>query len=183
MKIQWIDAKIDYDGSQLSPHWIFKQFSICGDALVAFAGRCDLLPEKMVDLLDLKEGKKIYSEEMLHFIAEFFDTDLTRTILLQRLLVSLAQQEIAHQGRCFLIRAGNDLFDQDAKLSVSIATASPVSTLLHLGINISSKNTPVKTKGLNDYGLNPTSFAHSLLETFQHELETLGVARAKVRPV
>lgn len=182
MKIQWIEQKIDYDGSQLAPHWIFKNFDLQGSAMVGFLGRCDVLPEKMVDLVDWKTGKKIFSEAMLHLIAEFFDADLLRTILLQRLLCSLIQQEIVFRAKCTtLIRAGNDLYDGGAKLSVSIATLSPVSTLLHLGVNVSSKNTPVPTKGLADYGIEPVSLARSLLETFKHEFETLDVARSKVK--
>ena len=151
--------------------------------MVAFAGPCDVLPEKMVDLVDRNEGKKIRSEEMLHFIVEFFGKDLVQTILLQRLLVSLAQQEIMFRTKNFLIRSGNDLFDGESKLSVSIATASPVSTLIHFGINISSKNTPVKTRGLSDYGIDPQGFAKSMMETFKHEVETVETARSKVKAV
>lgn len=184
MKIQWIDKRIDYDGSQLAPHWIYKNFEVVGDALVAFVGACDVKPEKMVDLADQKLGHRIFSEEMLHFIGEFFEADLTRTILLQRLLVSLCQQEIVFRAKNpSLIRAGNDLYDGEAKLSVSIATSSPISTLLHLGINISSKNTPVTTKGLEDYKLDPLALARGVLETFKHEVETVSLARSKVKPV
>lgn len=184
MKIHFSEKRTDYDGAQLAPHWIYKNFDLSGDALVAFIGRCAVAPERMVDLADLKEGKRIFSESMLHFIGEFFDTDLTRTILLQHLLVSLAQQEITIRVKTpTLIRAGNDLYEGDSKLSISVATASPVSTLLHFGINISSRNTPVKTKGLTDYGLDPGAFARSLLETFKHEIEGVAVARSKVRAV
>ncbi len=183
MQIKFIDQPIPYDGSQLSPHWIYQNFDAAGDAAVAFLGGCSVPTERMVDLADRKAGARIFSESMLHLIAEFFDMDLTRTILLQRLLVSLAQQEIMFRGKCFLIRAGNDLFEGDAKLSVSVATASPVSSLIHFGINISSKNTPVKTKGLADYGIEPIGFAKALLETFKHEVESLKVARSKVKAV
>ena len=183
MQIKFIDQPIHYDGSQLAPHWIYQTFDLPGNTAVAFLGGCNVLPERMVDLADRKAGYRIFSESMLHLIAEFFDTDLTRTILLQRLLVSLAQQEIMFRGKCFLIRAGNDLFEGDEKLSVSVATASPVSTLIHFGVNISSKNTPVKTKGLADYGIEPAVFARTLLETFKHEVESLAVARSKVKAV
>ncbi|MBI2083279.1 MAG: DUF366 family protein [Deltaproteobacteria bacterium] len=184
MKIYWVDQSINYDGSQLTPHWIFKNFNLVGNAMVAFVGGCRVSPEHMVDLADLKEGKTIYSEKMLHFIAEFFDKNLSETILLQRLFVSLVQQEIVYRAKTTtLIRAGNDLFDGEAKLSVSIATASPVSTLMHYGINISSQNTPVKTKGLADYAIDPKTFAISLLETMKNEMETVATARSKVRAV
>jgi hypothetical protein len=81
------------------------------------------------------------------------------------------------------VRGGNDLYEDGAKLSVSIATATPVSTLLHFGINISSQGTPVRTKGLEDYSIEPVSFAKAVLESFRDELKTVDEARAKVRPV
>lgn len=184
MKIKLVDQRIHYDGSQLSPHWIYKTFGLLGDSLIAFRGGCKVSLDKMVDLVDVKEDKPIFSEEMLHFIGEFFGSDLSTTILLERLLVSLAQQEIAFRSkRSTIIRGGNDLYEEGAKLSVAIATASPVSTLIHFGINISSRGTPVKTKGLTDYGIDVESFATSLLESFRNEVLSLHEARSKVRPV
>lgn len=184
MQIKFIEQTLIYDGSQLAPHWIYKTFGLLGNALVAFRGGCNVPIEKMVDLVDVRENKPIFSEEMLHFIGEFFDTDLTKTILLERLLVSLAQQEVIFRTkRPTIVRGGNDLYEEGAKLSVAIATSSPVSTLLHFGVNISSKGTPVKTKGLQDYSIEPRSFAMSLLESFRDEVKTTQEARAKVRPV
>ena len=168
--VRFLEDSILYDGTQLAAHWILGKTGLVGNALVAFRGGCDVKIEKMVDLVDVAQNKPIYSSSMLHFIGEFFGEDLTRTILLQRLLVSLAQQEIAYRSRTpTIIRGGNDLFDGEAKLSVSVATASPVSTLLHFGINISSKVTPVITKGLEDYQIEPQEFAKSLLESFLND--------------
>ncbi|MDO8462354.1 MAG: DUF366 family protein [Deltaproteobacteria bacterium] len=184
MQIKFLEQEIAYDGSQLISHWIFNQWGLQGNATVAFIGPCDVKIEHMVDLIDRNEGKKIASDSMLHFIIEFFGTDLAQTILWQRLLVSLVQQEIAFRSKSpTIIRAGNDLYDGEAKLSVSIATASPISTLIHYGLNISSLNTPVKTKGLNDYKIEPIPFAKAILETFRHEIKTAHDARSKVRGV
>lgn len=184
MQIKWVEQTIKYDGSQLTPHWIYKTFGLLGDTLVSFRGGCHVPLDKMVDQVDVKENKPIWSEEMLHFIGEFFETDLTKTILLQRLLVSLAQQEIIFRSKKqMIVRGGNDLYDGDAKLSVAIATSSPISTLLHFGVNISSRGTPVKTKGLADYGIEVEPFARALLESFRDEVQSLRVARSKVRPV
>jgi len=184
MKIQILEKEITYDGSQLSPHWIYKNVGLLGNGAVAFCGGCDVPIEKMVDLADVRDNKPIFSRRMLHIIAEFFDADLTRTILYQRLLVALVQQEIIFRtNRPTIVRGGNDLYEDGAKLSVSIATATPVSTLLHFGINISSQGTPVRTKGLEDYSIEPVSFAKAVLESFRDELKTVDEARAKVRPV
>jgi hypothetical protein len=184
VKVLFSDKPTDYDGTQLASHWIFRNFNLQGDAAVAFIGGCDVKLEKMCDLADVRDGKPIFSKSMLHVIAEFFDSDLTRTILMQRLLVSLAQQEIIFRtGKPAIVRGGNDLFEDGAKLSVSIATASPVSTLIHFGINIESEGTPVKTKGLADYKIDPPDFARALLESFRDEVLTVTQARAKVRAV
>lgn len=184
MKTSWIEQEITYDGSQLAPHWIYKNFGLLGDACVAFAGPCQVPLDKMVDLADVKAEQPIYSKRMLHFLAEFFQNDLEKMILWQRNLVSLAQQEIIFRsGKHQIVRGGNDLYEEGAKLSVSIATASPLSTLIHFGINIVSEGTPVPTKGLDDYKIEPVSFAKSLLATFKNEVETLSEHRAKVRPV
>lgn len=172
-----------YDGTQLASHWIFKSTGLLGDASVAFCGGCDVPIEKMVDLVDVRDNKSIFSRRMLHILAEFFNADLTQTILYQRLLVALAQQEIIFRTKAAVVRGGNDLYEDGAKLSVSVATASPVSTLIHFGLNILSQGTPVRTKGLEDYGIDPFSFAKALLESFRDEIRTVSEARAKVRPV
>ncbi len=187
-QIKILENDLLYDGTQLSPHWIFKNTGLLGNASVAFCGGCDVPVEKMVDLADVRDNKPIFSRRMLHILAEFFDADLTQTILYQRLLVALAQQEILFRsasggGKTAVVRGGNDLYDDGAKLSVSVATASPVSTLIHFGLNISSQGTPVRTKGLEDYGIDPLSFAKALLESFRDEIRTVKEARAKVRPV
>lgn len=184
MKTLWVEQEIGYDGTQLRSHWIYHQFGILGDACVAFVGPCDVPLAHMVDQEDVKNQAPIHSQRMLHFIAEFFQHDLTTTILLQRNLVSLAQQEIVFRSKISsIVRGGNDLYETGLKLSVSIATCSPVSTLIHFGLNVISAGTPVPTKGLEDYRIPPIDLAKSLLATFQNECETLQIHRAKVRAV
>ncbi len=184
MKIKCLEEIIDYDGSQLRSHWIFQNFGILGNAVVAFRGKAVVPCENMVDLVDVQQNLPIFSHEMLHFIGEFFDRDLVSTVLLERCLVSLAQQEIAFRTkRSTIVRGGNDLYDGGAKLSVAIATVSPVSSLFHFGVNIDSQGTPVETRGLKDYGVDALPFARAVLESFRSEVLTLYEARSKVRPV
>ncbi len=183
MDIRLIDTQIDYDGTQLRPHWIYETQGLMGDALVAFQGSCDVDLEHMVDLEDVRQEAPIASRSMLHFIGEFFELSLRETILLQRLLITLLQQRVGAYCNTPLHRTGNDLYESDKKLTVSIATASPVSTLIHAGINIESEGTPVPTKGLNDYGIEPVSFAEQILEDFKQEFESVRRDLAKVKPV
>jgi len=183
MKTKFIGRKIDYDGSQLSSHWAYRTCNLLGDSAVAFVGACDVSLDRMVDLSDVKEGASIRSREMLHFIIEHFDQDLEKTILRQRLFAQIVLDELCNHTKRKIRREGDDLYDGGAKLCVSIATASPVSTLIHFGINISSRGTPVKTRGLNDYRIKPKPFALAVLKNYTAELDSIADARCKVRGV
>lgn len=183
MESFYSNERINYTGRELRAHFAYNRFDISGDSLVAFSGGCDVKVDALVDLEDVKAKAGIYSEDMLHFIGEFFHTDLEKTILLQRILMAIIKDEIAALSGEQLLRKGDDIYDGASKLSVSIATSSPVSTLIHTGINIISDNTPVKTKGLNDYGIEVVSFAENILSRFESEIADIKFARCKVRGV
>lgn len=184
MKSKFISNEINYTGAQLTSQWAYKSFNLLGDSIVAFIGACDVSLENMVDLEDVKSESKIYSERMLHFIVEHFELDLEKGILRQRLLIAIIEEEVnARVKRQVVRRKGDDLFDGDKKLSVSIATLSPVSTMIHVGLNISSQNTPVKTIGLADYRVDPIDFAKRVMKLYVEEMESMEVARCKVRAV
>lgn len=182
MQTVLLKETIKYDGSQLRPHWIFDETGIVGNACAVFIGACDVSLGHMVDLVDKKAKSKIFSEKMLHFIIEHFDANLERMVLRQRLFVSILADLLRKNG-ANAVRRGNDIYDGDAKINVSIATASPVSCLMHIGINISSHNTPVKTKGLKDYKINPEEFAKTAMEAYCVELAGVEEARCKVKGV
>lgn len=182
MNSLFISKRIDYTGEQLRSHYIYEQCGIRGDAIIAFCGSCDVKREAMVDVEDLVAQNKIYSEDMLHFLVEHFDADLERIILRQMLLAAVVHDTLVRLGcSSAVVRAGSDLYDNDAKLSVSIATKSPVSSLIHFGINISSKNTPVVTRGLNDYGIDPHQLALDTMEQYTRDNDAVARARGKVR--
>lgn len=184
LKTKFLEKEIAYDGSQLSSHWILKNHGLGADAIVAFCGPCRVDLSSLVDLEDVLSSKPIYSKRMLHFIVEHFDDDLTRMILRQRLLMSLIQEELVQRvPGSRVVRRGDDLFDGDRKLTVSIATASPVSCLIHAGINIISAGTPVPTKGLEDFGIEAPDFGKAVLKAYDAEMAGVAWARAKVRAV
>ncbi len=175
---------IDYDGSQIRSLWAYRQSGIEGDCIVAFIGGCDIPPENIVDVEDLRAGARIYSRKMLHFIAEHFDRDLEKAVLRQRLLAAIARDALLK--RCAQRaprREGDDLYVHDAKLSVSIATLTSVSAKIHLGLNIESEGTPVKTIGLDDLGVNAAELAKEVLEAYAAEMDGVYRARTKVRGV
>jgi len=185
MKSKLLREKMKYDGRQLVSLWAFRNFHLQGDSIVAFRGPCQVDLAQMVDLADVKEEGHIYSEEMLHFIVEHFDLDLEKTVTRQRLLIAIIKEQLESLNpQLRLERRGDDLYREERKLSVSIATLSPVSTLIHVGLNISSENTPVPAVGLTELQTGPLEFlADRILTSYREEIESIYLARCKVRGV
>lgn len=183
LKILVIDKQIDYTGKELAPHWIYRNFNLNGDAAVAFIGSTHVPIENMVDLADVKEQAHIYSPLMLNFIIEHFSTDLEMAVYRQRLFITCIKEEL-ELFEVLVARVGDDLYINRAKLSVSIATCSIISSLIHVGLNITTEGTPVKTAGLQELGIKDiNSFAQNVLRRYQNELEQIYLARCKVRGV
>ena len=173
--------QVAYTGAELRSHWLFHRFGLQRDAAAAFLGPCEVTLEHMVDQADVAAGASIRATLMLHFIIEHFDTDLTRAVLRQRLLVCLARELLT--GDVEVRRSGDDLFVGQRKLSVSIATASPVSTLIHFAVNVDPTGAPVPAVGLAELGVVPLPFAELLLARYAEECEGVAAARCKVRGV
>ncbi len=191
MKGKYIKGRvIAYDGSQLSPLWCFKNFDLQGDCVLAFRGPCDVKDEFMVDLEDQKKGSTVAADDMLHFIVEVFQSDLISTVLLQRLLIVTVMEVIKKFGEELgLRREGDSIYarldgEVWGKLSVSIATVSPLSGLIHLGLNVSTEGTPVRTAGLSEIGVSRLDdFADETLRRFVDEFQGVQFDAHKVKPV
>ena len=184
MKTLYIDKDIKYIGSQLAPHWIYKNFKIQGDAIVAFCGECEVKLTEMVDIEDVINNEPIYSKYMLSFISEQFGINLTEGVLRQRLLVTCIKEALERRGMQVL-RNGDDLFINGKKLSVSIATKSVTSVLIHTGLNILSEGAPIPVSALKtDLGIeNIKEFAIEVMEKYSEELQDIILAMTKVRGV
>ncbi|MBC7076592.1 MAG: DUF366 family protein [Syntrophomonadaceae bacterium] len=183
MKVLFIDKKIDYLGTQLAPHWIYRNFGVLGDAVVAFVGEADVPADNMVDIADALEKAFIYSPLMLHFIVEHFNNNLDLAIYRQRLLIVCIKEEL-EQFEVPVRRLGDDLYVNKGKLSVSIATVSAVSSLIHVGLNIDNQGTPVKTSALSELGIRDVkAFAEKVMLRYKRELEQIYEARCKVRGI
>ncbi|MCM0605428.1 MAG: DUF366 family protein [Xanthomonadaceae bacterium] len=175
-----LDKKFPYTGPELRPHYLLTELGLKGSALGVWFGPCEVKTDHMVDWEDRIANDFIRSKEMIHFLGEFFGWQLRETVILQRLLVSIVGAELASFG---CTREGDDLFIQGRKLSVSIVTASPVSQLLHLGINIDPEGAPVAAIGLKELGVDPVSLTRKVVDKFTAEFESFEWACAKVRPV
>ena len=177
------ENELAYDGSQLSSHFAYRQFGLLGDSVVAFLGPCEVKLESMVDLEDVRRRDPIFSRGMLHFLWESFVLDLRGAVAFQRLMIAVVAEQLSSEGIEGLRRKGDDLFVADRKLSVSIATASPVSSLIHLGLNVTGEGAPVAAVGLGQLGIDAGAFAAICLDKFREEYESLLKASYKVRPV
>lgn len=184
MHTKLIDKEIKYIGSQLAPHWIYKNFKLQGDAIVAFIGECEVALTEMVDIEDVINNEPIYSKSMLSFITEQFNVNLVEGVFRQRLLICIIKELLEERG-IFVVRNGDDLMINGRKLSVSIATKSTTSILIHTGLNILSEGAPVKASGLtSELGITDIKeFALEVMKRYAEELEDINLASTKVRGV
>lgn len=182
MKTTWLETAICYDGTQLCSHWIYRQTGILGDAIAGFIGPADVPVANMVDLADVRDNAPIFSRQMLHVIAEHFDGDLALAVARQRLLAAIAADALRRHEPS-IERRGDDVMCRDKKLSVSIATVSPVSALIHFAVNVDSSGTPVPTLGLADLEIEPRAFGEKLLARYAEEIASMHEALCKVRAV
>jgi len=184
VKTRLLEEDTAYTGAQLRSGWIQEVGGLSGDAALAFLGPCDVAPEHMVDRVDLEAGAQIASPRMLHIIVEHPGLELQHITDRQRLLMALAGEILnRHLGETLIRREGDDLYLRDRKLSVSVATVSPSSGLIHSGFNVRGEGTPVPAIGLDELGMEPRDFAKRLLDAYGKEIEGAAQAAGKVKPV
>ncbi len=182
MRTLFLKERVLYDGSQLHSHWAYKNYSLLGDSVVAFIGPCEVKKEEMVDLEDFLKGEVIRAEEMLHFICEHFGLDLRETVYRQRLLIVCAKEALEERG-LRILRVGDDLFYNQRKLSISIATITPLSGKIHLGINIDPRGAPLPAVGLKEIGIEPVGFGEEVMRRYKEEIEGIHTTMYKVKGV
>lgn len=184
MYFHYLPQTMTYDGAQLRSQFILETTGFQGDAIVAFCGAADVGAAHMVDQEDIIAKAWIKSANMLHFIVEHFHMPLSEGVVRQRLLISIIRDVLtSSKPELCITRSGDDLFDGGQKLTVSIAAASPQSTCIHTAINIDSKNTPVPTRGLDDYKIAPVPFALDVLRCYSQECHDISIATCKVKPI
>lgn len=184
MKFKFASEKFTYDGSQLRSLYNYYEHDLQGDSVIGFLGPCHVSLDTMVDGEDKKANAQIRSDGMLHFIIEVFHQSLFSAVCLQRLMADLAISNIKSLSQSpmakDLVRKGDDIFHQEKKLSISIATSSPISQLIHFALNTTNEGTPVATLSLNDLGVDPKVLGKTLGAAFVAEFEDIHSATTKV---
>lgn len=181
MKKLFIPQKMKYDGTQLRPLFAYLDYKVLGDSVVSWVGACDIPFEHMIDGEDLLEKAEIRGAEMLHFIVELFDQDLFSAVCVQRLFASIVKDVLTEKTKVSWSRKGDDLYFEDKKLSISIASKSINSVMIHFAMNVVNEGTPVKTCALSDWDLAARDLAEDLMTKLVVEIEDIKIATWKVR--
>ena len=183
MEKLFVKKEITYTGAELAPHWIYKNFNLKGDSIVCFKGNVDVDLSHMVDIEDVINNEPIKSDKMANFIIEVFNSNLKEMIFRQRLFISIIKEVLFDMGY-ITQRKGDDLFYNDKKLSVSIATKSITSTLIHTGINLISSGAPIEISSIADMeNIDEDLFIEEVMRRFCLEEEDIEFAKVKVRGV
>lgn len=186
MKSMFIKSEMVYDGGQLRSLFAYLNHGLKGDSIVSWIGPCDVSKEHMVDGEDLLAGETIAGARMVHFIVEKFALPIFSAVALQRLFAGICLEILREQVEDGdvadeLERIGDDLYFGPGKLSISIATVSPVSALIHFAVNVTNDGTPVRTAALSDLDVDVEVFARAAMKRFSEEVITIEEATTKVR--
>ena len=183
MEKLFIKKEITYTGAELAPHWIYRNFNLRGDSIVCFKGKVNVDLSHMVDIEDVINNEPIKSDKMANFVIEIFNSNLKETIFRQRLFISIIKEVLFDTGYQ-VKRKGDDLFYNGKKLSVSIATKSTTSTLIHTGINLVSTGAPIEVSSIADMeNINEDDFIEEVMTRFCLEEQDIEFAKVKVRGV
>ncbi len=184
MRSLFIKEEISFTGEQLLSYWAYTHYDLPGDSILAFIGPCQIDEKYIVGINHFKKKTQIKSERMLHFLVEHFELDLEKAILRQKLLVDIVKDKLNHRIKGDVLqRWGDDLYDTDFKLTVSATVRTPVSTKIHLGINISSQNTPVKARGLTDYGIDPNDISQAVMDQYRLDMRLISEKLWRIRSI
>lgn len=148
-------GKMDYDGSQLHHAFAYEEMNILGPTISFFTGAANV-KEHLVDLEDSLMDDFIASESMAHFIIEIPGADIREAVVWQRLFIRMIAKSLDEFGIARIVIEGDDIMIDNQKLSVSIATLSRFSALIHVGLNLCvGGKCPVEAVGLDEFGLFP----------------------------
>lgn len=148
-------GKMDYDGRQLHHAFAYEMKGILGPTISSFIGEA-AVKEHLVDLEDSLADDFIRSKSMAHFIIEIPGADIREAVVWQRLFIHMIASDLKKVFDITSQLKGDDILIDGKKLSVSIATLSRFSALIHVGINIDvGEGCPVVAVGLNEFSAFP----------------------------
>lgn len=174
-----------YTGEQLKPHFAYFNHNLQGDSAVAWIGPCQIPLEHMIDGEDFLANETIAGQQMLHFIIELFHQNIFTAVSFQRLISAIVKdclcEKLNPQMAAQIYRRGDDIYYNNSKFSISIASSSRFSSMIHFAVNISNEGTPVQTCALNDFSIEAKSFADEVLKKITIEWQGVVQATTKVK--
>ena len=179
-----------YDGAQLHHAFCYENGGPLGPSITYFEGPAEV-KDHLVDIEDRLANDFIKSANMWHFIIEIPNASLTETVLWQRTFISKCVDWIRkYRVKIDVVQDGDDIMVLNheehtlRKLSVSIATLSRFSGLIHVGININvGEGCPVPAIGLHEFTMHGGRFASDVSKVFADEYDDILRATYKVSEV
>ncbi len=179
---KFLTEEFAYKGPELRSLFLYEN-GLKGDGVLSWIGPCDVKTDDLVDAEDRVTEDFIKSKKMVHFLCEFFHKDIFFGICIQRLMAEMVIDILEGLAEVTCKRQGDDIYVEGKKLNVSIATVSPLSSLIHFGVNIDAEGAPVAAIGLKDLNIDPVVFINAVLEKLESELEDIYQASVKVQSV
>lgn len=192
---------LKYNGTQLTSMFPYK-LSKGTSNIVAFRGPMDVRIGEMIDSEDVVKNDPIWSDDAINFILELPFTNIVGAVAIQRTIIHLFAayfNDLKQNKDVPLYVDGDDIlsgYDTSyKKYSVSIATQTAHSSLIHIGLNLhAGKKAPKFAGNLADFFLNTPESSSSkltkeedLMRILSHiikeELNSIYSATLKVLPL
>ncbi len=168
----------------MRPHWALKKFDLWGDSMVIFRGPMNIKPDEGIDLKEFKRGTVFPKGDILHFIIEHFNDELEKGVLRQNILVSIAEEKLAHRigSSQKILRWGDDLYDEDRRLTLTAVAPTLVSVKIHLGICIDADE-DAGFAGISEYSLDPNELGEVIGNQYRADIRRLREKCWRMRPI
>jgi hypothetical protein len=197
--------EIRYNGDQLKSLFPYSISKVKGDCLVAFFGQMDVRTDHMVDMEDVLQSDYIWSPLAFNMVVEIFHIGIESAVLYQRSLMQIATEtlrdflvyhniasaDIKLEGDDIMVKflgpKEDDKYGVWKKLSVSIATVSHISGLIHSALNVDvDDKIPVPATGLRDILIESSiivEYCKEVCNRFKDFVHSVKLASVKVKGV
>ena len=180
---------IIYDGSQLSSQYIANNYDVLGNSILLFRGGMSLSPAEMVDIKDIQRESHlaeilISSDDSLHVIVEEFDIqppNLEIEYYRLRLLTLIILEKLNIKG-IKAQRKGTDIYIDEKKLNVAIASVGVTNSKIHFGLNIGNSGFPqhVNAIGLLELGFKENQLKEWIISVVKQYIDEIQMVKEDV---
>ena len=167
----------------MKSHWALINFDLWGNSMVIFKGPMEIEPKDMIDLKEVKRDTVLPDGDLLHFVIEHFGDDMEKGVLRQNILVNIAEEKLEHRlSDRKILRWGDDLYDEDRRITLTAVAQTPVSIKIHFGICIDS-DTNAGFVGIDEYHLDIDELAEVIGNQYRADMKRLAEKCWRMRPI